>query len=216
MRRFTTRELTYMAVLAALEVVLARFVIPMPEVTVRFSIEAVPIILAGLLFGPVPGMLVGFVGDFVGAQFSGYGYNPVFALPPVLIGLCAGLLRHPVIRRQNIWRIILSFLPAVVLGSVLWQSHWLSVFYGMTNTLERFRDWPVVKFLVDALGVSVATACQIAMRSIQFAVTTVINALIILGMFKTGMFASLGLWPPRTADGTGHSSASANKAGERS
>ena len=59
-RPFTTKTLAYCALLAALSVVLARLIIPMPNVTTRFSIEAVPIFLAGMLFGPLAGGLVGF------------------------------------------------------------------------------------------------------------------------------------------------------------
>ena len=50
----STRNLAYCALLAALSVVLARLIIPMPNATTRFSIEAVPIVLAGILFGPMP------------------------------------------------------------------------------------------------------------------------------------------------------------------
>ena len=53
--RIPTRMLVTLALLSAVEVVLARFIIPMPSATMRFSIEAVPIIVAGLLFGPLPG-----------------------------------------------------------------------------------------------------------------------------------------------------------------
>ena len=87
------RTLVSCALLAAVSVVLARFIIPMPNETTRFSIEAVPIFLAGMLFGPLPGALVGFVADFVGCLFSGYGYNPMFCVPPILYGLCAGLFQ---------------------------------------------------------------------------------------------------------------------------
>ena len=54
------RTLVSCALLAAVSVVLARFIIPMPNETTRFSLEAVPIFLAGMLFGPLPGALVGF------------------------------------------------------------------------------------------------------------------------------------------------------------
>ena len=81
------RTLVSCALLAAVSVVLARFIIPMPNETTRFSLEAVPIFLAGMLFGPLPGALVGFVADFVGCLFSGYGYNPMFCVPPILYGL---------------------------------------------------------------------------------------------------------------------------------
>ena len=178
MKKINTRTLVAMALLAALEVVLARFIVPMPNPTMRFSIEAVPIIIAGFLFGPIPGLIVGFVGDAVGTLFSGYGYNPLFAVPPMLIGLCAGLMRPLLYKRVSFIRILAAFLPAVVLGSVLWQSYWLSFFYG-TRSFAGF----------------------LAVRSIQFAITTVVNAAVIFGMFKTHLFETLHLWPPVAAQG---------------
>ena len=77
-RSMTTKALAYCALLAAISVVLARLLIPMPNATTRFSIESVPILLSGMLFGPMAGGLVGFCADLVGCLFSGYGYNPLF------------------------------------------------------------------------------------------------------------------------------------------
>lgn len=174
--RMTTRTLVTLALLAAIEVVLARFIVPMPNPTMRFSIEAVPIIVAGFLFGPLSGAAVALVGDAVGCLFSGYGYNPVFSVPPVLIGLCAGLLRFLPLKKPSFLRILAAFLPAVVLGSVLWQSYWLAFFYG-TRTFTAF----------------------LGMRSIQFAITSLVNAAVIFGLFKSRVFEALGLWPPARA-----------------
>ena len=103
------RTLVSCALLAAVSVVLARFIIPMPNETTRFSLEAVPIFLAGMLFGPLPGALVGFVADFVGCLFSGYGYNPMFCVPPILYGLCAGLFQPLLVKKTSILTIALSF-----------------------------------------------------------------------------------------------------------
>ena len=112
MRKYTTRMLVTLALLSAIGVVLARFIVPMPNPYMRFSIEAVPFIVAGFLYGPVPGALVGFVADFVGCLFSGYGYNPVFSVPPVLIGICAGLLRRLLYKKISYPRILAAFLPS--------------------------------------------------------------------------------------------------------
>ena len=69
--KMATRTLACCALLAALSVVLARLIVPMPNAFTRFSIEAVPIFLAGLLFGPLAGAMVGFAADMVGCLFSG-------------------------------------------------------------------------------------------------------------------------------------------------
>lgn len=173
MRKYTTRMLVTLALLAAISVVLARFIVPMPNPYMRFSIEAVPIIIAGFLYGPIPGALVGFVSDFVGCLFSGYGYNPVFAVPPVLIGLCAGLLRFLLYEKVTFLRILAAFAPAVVAGSILWQSCWLSFFYG-SHSVWWF------------LGT----------RTIQFIITSLVNAGVIFGLFRSRVFENLHLWPP--------------------
>lgn len=172
-QRSTTRMLVTLALLSAIEVVLARLIVPMPSATTRFSIEAVPIIVAGLVYGPLPGALVGLVGDAVGCLFSGYGYNPVFAVPPVLTGVCAGLLRFLLYKKVTWPRILLTFLPAVVLGSVLWQSYWLAFFYG-----------------------SHSFAWFLGSRAIQFAITAVVNATVVYALFRSRAFEVLKLWPP--------------------
>ena len=171
------RTLVSCALLAAVSVVLARFIIPMPNETTRFSIEAVPIFIAGMLFGPLPGALVGFVADFVGCLFSGYGYNPMFCIPPILYGLCAGLFRPMLAKKVNIGRIALSFLPAIVFGSILWQSFALAKVYG-GDAFEAF-------FLT-----------KLASRSLQFAVTFVLDTLIVWLLYRSKVFTAAKLWPP--------------------
>ena len=121
-RPFTTKTLAYCALLAALSVVLARLIIPMPDESTRFSIEAVPIYMAGMLFGPLAGGLVGFAADFIGCMFSGYGFNPLFCLPPILYGVFGGIFRYYLARKISIPRLIIGFLPPIIFGSILYQS----------------------------------------------------------------------------------------------
>lgn len=52
---FNTYALTVCALLTALSVVLARVLTLIPAETTRISLEAVPIVLSGLLFAPFPG-----------------------------------------------------------------------------------------------------------------------------------------------------------------
>ena len=175
-RTMTTKTLAYCALLAALSVVLARLIIPMPNVTTRFSIEAVPIYLAGMLFGPMAGALVGFSADLVGCLFSGYGYNPLFCLPPILYGVFGGLLRRWLMGKPGLPRLAVSFLPPVVLGSILWQSAALSYVYNSKGSFQA----SLVYFL--------------STRTVQFAVTLVLDVLIIYLLMKSRVFDRMGLW----------------------
>ena len=175
-RTMTTKTLAYCALLAALSVVLARLIIPMPNVTTRFSIEAVPIYLAGMLFGPMAGALVGFSSDLVGCLFSGYGYNPLFCLPPILYGVFGGLLRRWLMGKPGLPRLAVSFLPPVVLGSILWQSAALSYVYNSKGSFQA----SLVYFL--------------STRTVQFAVTLVLDVLIVYLLMKRRVFDRMGLW----------------------
>ena len=172
-RMMTTRNLAYCALLAALSVVLARLIIPMPNATTRFSIEAVPIYLAGMLFGPMAGGLVGFCADFVGCLFSGFGYNPLFSLPPILYGVFGGVFRYYLSKKISLPRLALAFLPPVVGGSILWQSFALDYVYDLGFTL------------------------MLSTRAVQFAITLVVNAVIVNLLFRSKMFVHMGVWPPK-------------------
>ena len=172
-----TKTLTYCALLAALQVAMARLVGLMPTEFTRFSIEAVPTILAGILFGPVAGALVGFIADFVGCLFSPFPYNPIFALPPVLYGLSGGFFRPLLTVAKSNLRMILTLTVTVavpvVFGSVLYQSWALDFVYSKGY----------VYFL--------------ASRSVQFAVVMVLEIIILVVLFKSKVFQHMGVWPPK-------------------
>lgn len=177
----TPRTLAYCALLAALSVVLARMVGLMPSQAARYSIEAVPIFIAGMLFGPLPGAMVGFVADFVGCLFSAYGYNPIFSVPPILYGLFAGLFQDFLANKVSFFRLVLAFLPPVILGSVLYQSAALTYMYYKGSFLEGFLLY-------------------LSTRSVQFTITMLADVLIIRLLYRSGLFVRIGVWPPQNKD----------------
>lgn len=169
----TTRTLAYCALMAAMQVAMARLFGLMPSEFTRFSIEAIPTILAGLFFGPVAGGLVGFTADLVGCLFSGYGYNPLFCIPPILYGVCGGLFQGLLVKKVTLPKILLTVsLPAVV-GSIFYQS-WALGFVSGKGFWFYFST-----------------------RSIQFAITIVIEVIIIHLLFKSKVFQHLKVWPPQ-------------------
>jgi ECF transporter S component (folate family) len=178
MPAIATRTLAYCALLAALSVVLARLIIPMPNESTRFSIEAVPIFISGMLFGPLAGGLVGFCADFVGTLFSGYGFNPLFCVPPILYGVCGGLFRHYIAKNVSLPRLFVGMIPPVVVGSILYQSVTLAYIY------------PTGTFLQSLI-------LKLTTRSIQFSITLVLDVVVIFLLFRSRIFNRIGVWPPR-------------------
>ena len=176
-QRMATRTLAYCALLAALSVVLARLFALMPEESARFSLEAVPIYLAGVLFGPLAGGLVGFSADFVGCLFSPFGYNPIFCVPPILYGVFGGLAQRFLAKKVSGVRIMIGLLPPIVLGSIVYQSFSLAFVYYSATFWEGL-------------------ALKLSTRSVQFAVMLVLDTLALHLLFKARIFERIGVWPP--------------------
>lgn len=171
-----TKTIAFCAIFTALGVIVARFLSIAPNDSTRFSFEAVPIFLSGVLFGPLAGAMVGFATDFIGCLFSPYGFNPLLCLPPVLYGLCGGIFRGFLSKSASLPRILIAYFPAVTLGSILWQSYALSIVSG--------------KGFLFFLGT----------RSIQFAVMLVLDTLITWALLKSRMFHAAGLLKPKKED----------------
>ena len=172
----STKSLSYCAMLTALSVVFARLIGLMPSESVRFSIEAVPIFLSGMLFGPLLGGCVGFAADFIGCLFSPYGYNPIFCIPPILYGVFAGLMRPLFRRKVSLWRLVIGFLLPVVIGSLLYQSAALAYMY--------YKDGPFFQGFVYYLST----------RSVQFSITLAADVTVTYLLFKSKLLDRIGLW----------------------
>ncbi len=177
-QKMATKTLAYSALLAALSVVLARLFSLMPEESARFSIEAVPIFLSGMLFGPLAGGLVGFSADFIGCLFSPFGYNPLFCLPPILYGVFGGLSQRFLQKKLSFPRLIVCFLPPVILGSVLYQSLALAYVYYSATFWEGL-------------------ALKLSTRTVQFTVMLFVNSGVLFLLFRSKIFERLKVWPPK-------------------
>ena len=89
-----TKRLTTLAMMIAIYIVLS-ILTPVRIVNFKFTFEAFPILVAGLLMGPIDGMITGAVGSFIYQLFfSGYGITPttiLWVLPHAFSGLIVGL-----------------------------------------------------------------------------------------------------------------------------
>lgn len=174
----TTKTVVYCALFTALSIVLARLLgIPIMADT-RISLEAVPIILAGAMFGPVAGGLVGFTADFLGSLMT-FGFNPILCLPPVMIGVGTGLFRMYLGKKQSVLRWLVVEIPLFAIAYVLWQSFALTHVFGGTGAFwENY-------------------VLRLGLRSIQFSITVVVDVLIVYMLIATKIFHRINIWPPR-------------------
>lgn len=131
-----TRGLRLLAVssfLAALSIVLGKYLAINIGDAFRLSFENLPVIFAGMAFGPVAGAVVGAVADLVGCLFVGYAINPMITLGAASVGAVAGIYRFLPKRDRGVSRyflIIITVIIAHAIGSVLIKTAGLSLFYG--------------------------------------------------------------------------------------
>ena len=156
-KRMDLRMLVTMALLIAMNVVLARFLgIQTPLVQVSFSF--VPVVLAALLYGPVPAAIVGAMGDFLGAiLFPAGAFFPGFTLTAFLAGLVYGVFLYQ--KPAAVWRAVAAVLLITVFLNMglntLWL--WITVKDGVWGILmnripKYFLVAPVQILVIRALS----------------------------------------------------------------
>ena len=169
---FSTHNLVMMAALAAMQIILSRFLGIQVSDTLRLSFESIPVVLAGLWLGPLAGGIVGFVADTIGTMLSGYTWFPPLALNPIMEGVVAGLLARYFIRgdigeSRGAWKVALTavitgILNAFVVGLIGSTLFSIMIMENTTafpvllgaNLLQRLPTKPVA-IAVNALAVAV-------------------------------------------------------------
>ncbi len=171
--RFTTKTLAYCALMVALNVAAGRLLSFMPDANTRISlgIGSMLTFLSGVFFGPVAGGMVGFASDFINAMFTGFGYNPIFCLPPILYGVVGGLFRPLLAKKMRLGWVALGYAIPVVFGSILYQSWAIGMMSG-----KGFLFF-------------------LAKRAVQFPLTWALDVVLIMILSKTNVFKHMGVWP---------------------
>lgn len=143
------RITVYAALLSALSIVFGKYLAFNVGEYLRFSFENLPIIFAGLAFGPIIGALVGTVADLLGCLLVGYAINPMITVGAAVIGLLSGfvgLLIYAPERRYRILKIVLAVSLSHLVGSVILKSIGLAVFYDMP--LYMLMLWRLLNYAI--------------------------------------------------------------------
>ena len=137
-----------LALLCAISIVAGKYLAIRGGEVMRFSLENMPVIFAGMAFGPVAGMLVGVVSDLIGCVLVGYTINPLVTVGAGAIGLVSGLM--PIIlKKANISTPLMTAITvasAHIIGSVIIKTIGLYTYYTMPFTVLLL--WRVLNYLI--------------------------------------------------------------------
>jgi ECF transporter S component (folate family) len=140
----STEMIVSIGLLTAISIVLTRFLMFEPTPNIRVTFGNLPIILSGLMFGPIAGAITGFLADFLGTTFfSPYTWFAPLGVSPIVIGLLPGLLRVIFIKRRTVGSLLVSLIPAYVLGPLLWSTFSLHLLYGTSLAVMLTTRIPV-------------------------------------------------------------------------
>lgn len=172
----TTKAIVCSALLAAISIVLARFLSYAPLGSVRFSFDKFPLFLSGMFFGPLVGGMTGLVADATGSMMQ-YGFNPILCPPAILYGVFGGLFRHFIAKKTGVLRLAVGYAFPVVIGALLYQSFALAYCFNPSTFWE-------------------ASLANLGSRTVQFAIIAPLEVLLIAMLMKMRVFERIGIWPP--------------------
>ena len=148
--KFSARYIAYVALLAAVSVVLNIFDIPLgPDL--KLSATYIPDFFAGFFFGPAAGFFVGCIGDVLGCIIAPKGpWLPVLTLSSALMGLIPGLIRYIPLNEKVL--LVLSFMATYFICSFCINNTLFWYLYSSTKkTLWVYMIGRIVFTLPDML-----------------------------------------------------------------
>lgn len=134
------------ALLIAMSIVLGKYLAIRGGDILRFSFENLPILLAGMAFGPFVGVVTAVAADLVGCLLVGYAINPLVTVGAAVIGLLGGLLYRLFGKLPDGLRVLLTVMLSHLVGSVLIKTVGLAVFYAMP--LWQLMLWRLLNYAI--------------------------------------------------------------------
>lgn len=143
------RLTVFAALLSAISIICGKYLAFNAGEFIRFSFENLPIIFAGMAFGPIIGVAVGVVADLVGCLLVGYAINPIITIGAGVIGLLSGIsyfIPKGNAKFSYLLKISLTVAAAHLVGSVIIKSFGLSVFYDLPLIILML--WRLLNYLI--------------------------------------------------------------------
>lgn len=144
------KVLTSAALFMALSVVLKVLAINLSD-TIRIGFENLPILIAGIFFGPFIGGVVGVGADLVGCLVKGYEVNPIITVGAFCVGFVSGFIAQFIFKNDftahKFGKIVACVMSSYLIGSIIIKSIGMTVFFGS----------PFIPLILTRIPVCIAT-----------------------------------------------------------
>jgi ECF transporter S component (folate family) len=128
-------RIAFAGMFIALSIILTRFFSQMIYIggiqTIRLSFGEIPLMLSGIVLGPVYGAVCGALADLIGFPFNPQGsYFPGFTLTAAMAGFLPGLMAK-LVKKKWTWlnlTIIIAF--TTLITSIFLNTLWLNIMMG--------------------------------------------------------------------------------------
>lgn len=131
-KRWNAKVVVYLGLLVALNIILTRVFGFYIGPTIRISFGGIPLMLAGILFGPIAGAVAGIAADFVGIMIRNVGgFFIGFTLSAALVGFIPGLIfqRNRGKKKYSLPKLITAVILKTVIVGLTLNTLWLVIMY---------------------------------------------------------------------------------------
>lgn len=133
--KITTKVVARAAILTAISIVLSRFLSIFITQTIKIGFSSIPLMLVGLMYGPLVGFMSGFAADIIGAMiYLGGQFHLGFTLSSILTAVIPALVKKYLVKddENTLKLIIVSVVLTFFVSHLLLNTLWLTQLYGMT------------------------------------------------------------------------------------
>lgn len=163
-KRLTVLDITICAAMIALHIVLELFLSIRIGEMIKISFSSLPLVVVGMLCGPVEGLTAGLVGSFLSQLLGPYGImitTPIWILPPAIEAFAAGLIFKAFKRKTTIPAIAITvFIADLIFTICNWVGTYLAqVVILKADTIEgliavtpfRLIKWVIVSVIYSII-----------------------------------------------------------------
>ncbi|HHX70884.1 MAG: folate family ECF transporter S component [Miniphocaeibacter sp.] len=145
------RNLVICAIMIALNVVLSLFEIPLFGNTIMIGFQFLALVVVGYLYGPMPAVIVGGIGDIIGAVMFPKGLFFIgFTLNAMVEGFIYGVFFHK--KQISLKRIVVAFFIQLILVSFIMTPTWIYILYSKNLLLTKaIYITKIGKYPIDVL-----------------------------------------------------------------